>query len=80
MVNTDTKTGKPIVSGDTTPASSMSAMSSMCVKDMSVSNLIVPWNGDGPISVSEFFAKIERAAKTGNWLDADTVSYTHLLG
>ena len=70
MVNTDPKTGKPIVSGDTTPASSMSATSSTCVKDVSVSNLIEPWN---PISLSEFFAKIERAAKTGNWLDCDKV-------
>ena len=74
MVNTDPKTGKPIVSGDTTSASSMSATSSTRVKDMSVSNLIEPWNGEGPISVSEFFAKIERAAKTGNWLDSDKVT------
>ena len=52
----------------------MSTTSSSCAKDLSVSNLIEPWNGDGPISVSEFFTKSERATKTGNWLDADKVT------
>lgn len=43
-------------------------------KDLTVSNLIETWSGDGPVSVTEFLGKVERAAKSGNWTDADKVT------
>lgn len=43
-------------------------------KDLTVSNLIEPWSGEGPVSVTEFFNKIDRAAKSGNWSDTDKVT------
>lgn len=44
------------------------------VKDLTMSNLIETWNGEGHVSVTEFFNKVERAAKSGNWSDADKVT------
>lgn len=41
------------------------------VKDLTVSNLSETWSADGPVSINEFFSKAERAAKSGNWTDAD---------
>lgn len=43
-------------------------------KDLTVSNLIEPWSGEGPVSVTEFFNKVDRAAKSGNWTDTDKVT------
>lgn len=43
-------------------------------RDLRVSNLIESWNGESRVSVNEFFNKIERAALTGNWSDADKVT------
>lgn len=43
-------------------------------KDLTVSNLIESWNGEGPVSATEFSNKIERAAKSGNWSDTDKVT------
>ena len=37
------------------------------LRDFTVSNLIEYWPGDGPVTVTEFFNKLDRAAKSGNW-------------
>lgn len=61
-----------------TPATVTSTM----VRDLTVSNLIDNWSGEGPVSVTEFFNKIDRAAKSGNWSDSDkiTVAILKLTG
>ena len=52
------------------------------IRDLTVSNLIENWSGDGPVTVTEFFNKIDRAAKSGNWTDTDkiTVAVLKLTG
>lgn len=52
------------------------------IRDLTVSNLIENWSGDGPVTVTEFFNKIDRAAKSGHWTDTDkiTVAVLKLTG
>ena len=55
---------------------------SSVIRDLTVSNLIENWSGDGPVTVTAFFNKIDRAAKSGNWSDEDkiTVAILKLTG
>ena len=48
----------------TTP---ITASVSGILRYLTVSNLIEDWSGDSPVTVTEFFNKIDRAAKSGNW-------------
>ena len=50
------------------------------VKDLMTANLIDAWRGDGPVSVTEFFDNVDRAAKITNWTEADKVSILKLKG
>lgn len=67
------ETKKSITPPPTMTPASVSAIPTK-VKDLTVSNLIETWSGEGPVSVTEFFNKIDRAAKSGNWSDSDKVT------
>lgn len=64
------ETKKEVIS---VPSASGASMTTK-FKDLTVSNLIEPWSGEGPVSVTEFFNKVDRAAKSGNWTDTDKVT------
>lgn len=67
---------------ETNKKPSVSTTPTTMLRDLTVSNLIENWSGDGPVSVTEFFNKIDRAAKSGNWSDTDriTVAILKLTG
>lgn len=56
----------------------LKAQAATKIKDLTTANLIDVWRGDGPVSVTEFFDNVERAAQIGNWTESDKVSILKL--